>query len=238
MALGLRVSNDEAVNSVALDTNFQIHFMPENLPVEEVRNIQRNFQPWIIGNGLRELDQATSIFADKVYQACILVEFHRKKITQEAIDKIASFENRTNVAGKLQKIAEEFGIDTTFRVHMPSLSKARNALTHNMGIVGERHCTDDGELRLTWMGFELVIGQQVVAGDFEPIQVEAGQTIIVRTIVRSRTIPINTAIELSPHDLHEICLTYWVQAQKIVRKLSEQTEEIRAGATVKNNEAE
>jgi len=164
------------------------------------------------------------------------IEFHKKTITQEAIERIAKFKNQTNVAKKLQTIAEEYGIDTDFRAHMPSMSKARNALTHNMGIVSERHCTHDGELRLTWMGFEMEVGGQVVAGDFEPIQVDAGQLINLRTNVHSRNIPINTTIELSPHDLHEICLTYWVQAQNIVAVLSAQLGEMGIRPTLDDNE--
>jgi hypothetical protein len=59
-SLGLHAAADESVTSVTLDSNFQIFFVPPDLPINQVRDLQRNFRPWIIGNGLRELDQGMS----------------------------------------------------------------------------------------------------------------------------------------------------------------------------------
>jgi hypothetical protein len=109
---------------VVLDTNFAIYFMPQNLSLETVREVQKNFGAWIVGNGLRELDQATSLFADRVFEVRTLAGFHGRQINQAAIDNIANFENRTNVAEKLSVIAQQFGIDSDLRAHMPGLSKA------------------------------------------------------------------------------------------------------------------
>jgi hypothetical protein len=226
MALGVRVTRDETLNSVVLDTNFAIHFMPQNLSLETVREVQKNFGAWIVGNGLRELDQATSLFADRVFEVRTLAGFHGRQINQAAIDNIANFENRTNVAEKLSVIAQQFGIDSDLRAHMPGLSKARNALTHNWGVVGVRHCTHDRELRLSWLGLEMSVGDKVIPVDFEQFRVEQGERLVVRTLVRERTIPINMLIDLSPYDLSEICLTYWSQAQKIIAELGRQIREL------------
>lgn len=215
MALGVRVSNDETVASVALDGNFQIQFMAD-LTVEQVRDVQRNFRVWIVGNGLRELDQAASLFADSVFKGLTLARFHEQRLPQAALDRIEAFKKKTNVADKFASIADEFGIDTNFRVHMPGLSKARNALTHNMGIVGPLHCTYPDELRLSWIGFEFEVGDQVIAADFEPLRLEKDQLVRVGPGPRNRIIPVNRPIELSPHDLNEICLTYWWHAQKLI----------------------
>lgn len=226
MALGVRVSKDETVNSVVLDSTFAIHFMPPDLPVEGVREVQNNFRIWIIGNALRELDQATSIFADRVFESRTLVEFHGKPLSQEALDSIEKFKAETNVAAKLGIIAQRFGIDSDLLVHMRGLSKARNALSHNFGNVGERHTTHEGELRLSWLGFEVAVGERILSEDFEQFRVEKDTPVTFRALVRERTVPLNAPIELSPYDLSEICMTYWVQAQKIISALQDQVREL------------
>jgi hypothetical protein len=232
MALGVRVGNDQTVNSVLLDTNFSIQFMPEDMAVEAIRNVQQDFRVWIVGNGLRELDQYTSIFADRVFEARRFGEFHRRPLTQEAIDEIAAFAGKTSVSEKLKLIAERFGLDTDVRPCMTGLSKARNALTHNMGFVGERHCTHDSELRLSWIGMQFVVGDRVVAGPFDQIHVEKGTQIQFQILPHDRTFPLNSPIVLTPHDLQEIAFTYWTQAQTLVGKLGEQLRDLGIGPIV------
>lgn len=222
MALGLRVAADASVKNVSLDSNYQIQFMPNELPIEKVREIQSSFRVWIIGNALRELDQMTSIFADRLFEARSLVEFNGRPVTQEVLDGIESFKNRTNVAAKLETIAARFGLSSKFQVHMAALSKARNALSHNAGVVGEKHGNQDGELRLSYIGFEMEVGGQVVAGEFEPIHVEKGQLIEIRTVEKCKTFPVGTLIDLSAHELQEICLGYHSLAQDLVKSFSDQ----------------
>lgn len=219
MALGIRMSEDQAVTNVTLDTNHQILFMRADLPIEAVRDVQRNFAKWIVGNGLRELDQAMSIFADRAFEVCTLARFHNDRIDQASIDGIRDFKKRTNVANKLRTIAEDFEIDIPLREHMEGLSKARNALSHNMGIVDAHHTTHDCQLRLSWIGQELVVGDRVVAGTFEPFNIQGGELIQYRIPVRNRIIPMGAPVELTPHELSEICFTYWELARRIIPEI-------------------
>ena len=142
-----------------------------------------------------------------------------RPITQEALDQIDRFKRDTNVTAKLGNIAEAFGADTDLRMHMSGLSKARNALTLNMGFVGPLHCTHPGELQLSWIGPEIEIGGRVAGADFEPVVVEQAQNVLFRFAPRARNIAVGRPIELSPHDLHEICLTYWFQATKLIAEM-------------------
>lgn len=222
MALGLRVSADQTVNNVTLDSNFQVSFMPLELPLEKVREVQKNFATWVIGNGLRELDQFTSIFTDKLYEMRTLVQFHNQEIDQAAIKRIRDFKARTNVANKLQAIADEFAIDEPVRTHMAGLTKARNALTHNMGVVDEHHTTHDGELQVSWIGHEFAVGDRVIAGPFEPFKVEKGEVIKASFPVRKRTFKIGEPIEFSAHELSEICWTYLQVAERTTKAFETQ----------------
>jgi hypothetical protein len=225
MSLGVRVADDQTVASLSLDGNMHIQFMNDPTP-EVIRETQQNFRVWIIGNGLRELDQAASIFADHVFKALTLSAFHGRPLTHEAIDQIDGFPKKTNVADKFKIIADAFGVDTDLRVYLVGMSKARNALTHNMGIVGPLHTTHPGELQLSWIGPEIIVGDRVLRGPhFEHVAVEEAQPVHFRFARRDRTIPIGRAIELSPHDLHEICLTYWFHAQKLMTEMRRVFEE-------------
>jgi hypothetical protein len=219
MALGLRASNDETVTSLELDANFQIMFMPQNLPIAVVREAQQNFATWVVSNGLRELDQSASIFADRVFEIAALVQFNNRQLERAAILRINRFKRHTNVAGKLEIIADEFEVDSDLRQHMTGLSKARNALSHNRGFVDGHHTTHDRVLRLTWIGQEVVAGDRVFAGPFEPFQVEAGEQLQFRTAQRERNIAIGAPVELSAHDLAEICLTYHVLGNQVCKAL-------------------
>lgn len=225
MALGLRVSNDQSVTSVALETNFRVGFMPENLAIEQIREVQQNFGLWTIGNGLREVDQTTSIFADRLFEICTLVSYNGVPVAQAAIDQIHRFFNKTNVSEKLKEMAESHGIDSDMRRHMPGLSKARNALSHNLSIVGPRHLTDENELHLSWMGTAFKAGDRKIAEAFEPFRVEASR-IEFSFPMRVRAIPLGSAIQLSAQDLSEICLTYWVQAEKLTMALNQKLIEL------------
>lgn len=226
MSLGLHASSDETVSDLHLDANFQIQFMPRELPIESVRRTQQDFEHWIIGNGLRELDQFASIFADRVYRARSLVEFNDVPLPGEVVGRIREFEGLTNVAQKFGRLNEQFQINSGLSAHLNGLSNARNALTHNMGIVGRRHCNQANELKITWRGFEIVVGEMVIHGGFEPIQVQEGELITAQYVNRETTFPLGTSIQLSPHDLHEICLTYQFHAQQVIQQLQQQLQQL------------
>jgi hypothetical protein len=171
------------------------------------------------------------LFADKLYEARTYLEFNRREVEKDALLRVKKFHGETSVARKLRLIADEFAIDTPLRVHMAGLSKARNALSHNLGFVGPRHCTEDDRLDLSWMGAEMIVEGRAVGETFEPIQVEAGDQIALKLMVtRRRTFSIGAAIDLSPHDLSEICLTYFVQAQNLIKEFEKQLAERTASS--------
>lgn len=216
VALGLRVTGDDSIRSVRLDNNFHHVFMPDPLPEEDSRRVRENFGKWVVGNGLRELDQFFSVFLDHVYYALVRISAGGP-LNAEATRRLKVNEQDTNLGSKLDRLTEEFGIESAAGVHIATLSQARNALTHNLGRVGGRHLNDGGALKVSWLQMEIVIGDQVIAGAFEPIHVSAGQEIQIRFSVHEKRFLLGQAIELSPTDISNICMMFHTEADRLVK---------------------
>jgi hypothetical protein len=218
MALGLRVAADDTIRSVRLDTNFQIAFMPDPLSAEQSADVRANFAKWVISNALRELEQHFAAYVDAAYPA--LVATKTKGIPlRELLLQQKTMVNDTNLGSKLRRLEVEFGIKSSSLDHIASMSHARNALTHNLGRVATRHCNDGQTLKLTWRGMDMMIGDKAISGSFEPVRAEKGASIGVGFPLRERVFKIGQVVELSPHDLSEICLTFNHQADELHRTL-------------------
>jgi hypothetical protein len=226
MSLGLRAANDLSVETLTLDSNFQIQFLPNPPPANLIRNVQSSFSTWIVGNGIRELDQHASIFADSLYYIRTILNFNGVPLSQTALDRTERFKSRTNVAEKLRIISEEFGISSAHTQYMDGLSRARNALTHNLGVVGPRHINQSNGLKVAWLGMQLIIGDQTITGDFEPIYVEKDTAIKVGFLTVEKIFCLGLPISLTPHDLHGICFTYQMMAQELVKSLEGQMRDL------------
>jgi len=215
MALGLRVAADETVTSVKLDSNFSNVFMPDPLTPEQAKEARANFAHWIITNGLRELEQHFGLFLNEIYSVLLLVE---AQSNQTAFDSISynRMVNDTNLGGKLDRISNEFRLKTDFRDYLDSVAVARNVLGHNLGIVRARDCRGGPHFVLSWRGWDMVVGEHTVSGPFpEPLQVEEATTVTVQIVERRREFGVGQLIEISAHDLSEICMNFFQAAQQI-----------------------
>ena len=94
MALGIRASTDQNVTSIVPDGNFALNFMPLEIPRKEIQEIQGHFQNWVIGNSLRELNQATSIFTDQIFESCLLAAHHKKPIPDDFGKQTIAFKKK------------------------------------------------------------------------------------------------------------------------------------------------
>ncbi|MEP6838979.1 MAG: hypothetical protein ABJA75_13055 [Bradyrhizobium sp.] len=95
MCLGLRSAADTSILDLSLDSRTQVQFFERDVPIEVVREAQSNFRIWIIGNGLRELDQAMSIFCDQLFEVLRLLDFNKKPIPPGLPKEISDFSLRT-----------------------------------------------------------------------------------------------------------------------------------------------
>jgi hypothetical protein len=219
LSLGMRSATDKNVESIALDSNFHIRFLPERIPPDQIAKIQNEFGIWITGNGLRELDQFFSSFLDDIYAACVLAELHGKTAKVGAIKRrLRGMHYDTNLAGKLDRLQKEFGISATHRDLLASLAQARNALAHNFGVVASRHCEGKNTLELKWIGPEVKVGERVLTHDFEEFMTEKEEALTMQFVERRKATPVGSVIVLLPHDLCEICLTFSIQMSELLEK--------------------
>ena len=214
MALGLKVAADNEITSVQLDSNFRLQFMPEPLSVKQSAEVRDHFAKWIVANGLRELDQHFAAYADAIYPAFIVVG-NGGKLPPDVDARAKVMSNDTNLGNKLRRLQNEFELKLSYVTHIASLSYARNAITHNLGRVAFRHCNEGMALKLQWRGMDLLVEGKAFSGAFEPFVVEEGGGVAVRFTDRTRTIQLGEVIDLSPHDLSEICLTFQQQAAEV-----------------------
>ena len=220
MALGLRASDSDRISSFKIDTNFLYQFMDDPVSDAVAIEVRANFSKWIIGNGLRELDQHFSMFLDELYPALLGIS-NGAKVPDDFDSRMKSFTQVTNSSSKLSKLDNQFRIRSSAIQHISSLSRVRNSFTHNLGRVSERHRNSDAGLLISWQGMELTVGTKVIDGKFEPVHVEAGTEVSFGFIDRNKLIEIGNVIELSPQELSEICMTYYFQSKELIGKTIE-----------------
>jgi hypothetical protein len=141
-------------------------------------------------------------------------------LTQEARKRVASFEGETNVAKKLSTLSSEFGVSAEGSKYVPGFSTARNALTHNLGRVGERHLRH-GELKISWKALDFLFNGKVADESDFNVPRPTDTNVSVMPVERSRIFRLNEFVEFSQMGLSEICWNYSAIAQDIVRGAQE-----------------
>lgn len=218
MKLGLRTAEDENISDISLPSAgpFTWHFFPVPTPPEVVRQTRLDFGHWIIGCALKELDQHCSVFCDQIVKALTFARFHGAQLTSEARKRAASFESETNVAKKLSIISSEFGVRAEGSKYMAGFSIARNALTHNLGRVGERHVRN-GELKIAWRAVDMLFNGSVANDSDFNVPRPTDTDISVRLVERTKTFRLNEFVEFNQMELSEICWNYSSISQEIVQ---------------------
>lgn len=218
MTLGLHAAGDKSITDLQLDSNYQLRFLPEKLTLEQIADTQHHFALWITGNGLRELDQFFARALDNLHSTLVVADFYAEHIDLSARRRrLKDMQNDTNLASKLDKLKDQFGITAKHRDSIASLGQARNALTHNLGIVSRRHSFGKDSLDLTWLGFDILIGNKVINRDFEEFRSEKEGDVLHKIVERKKKCLIGKPVELSPLELSEICLTFHIQMDDLIQ---------------------
>jgi hypothetical protein len=82
-----------------------------------------------------------------------------------------------------------------------------------MGIVSGRHVFGSpNQLVVGWRGMDIEVGGTTFSEQSRPIRVERGGAVQVTARDRQKAFDIGETVRFSPHELHEICFTYVLQA--------------------------
>lgn len=224
VGLGLKAIQGGPPKSVALDTRCSILWIKEPLSEEAGLNIASEYETWLVGAGLKELDQHFAIFLDQIWELERATKFHNQ-ILEHDLSTDKKFESETNVAKKLLQVGKALDLENLHSDYFQGYSNARNALSHNAGKVRDRDCTEDGNLVLRWIAPEFVIpiddGLHVIdqrSGLPSP-QIKAETILSFRMREREARFAVGDLLRLSPYDISEICFSYQQMADQICRGL-------------------
>ena len=231
LAVAFQATNDFVPKTLALEQHSSWHFMPEPPPEQLAKDCVAEFKIWTIGNSLKELDLHFSLFLDRVWQHIELASLHGQAVKSD--HTIHSIDAETNAAKKLDRVMTALG-DANFDTSLLySLSRARNCLTHNAGIVIPRYATDGDLLAIKWIGLEVRLqqGENYVVVDLPIREDQTAQNpnqpaeLVVAVVEKRLEFSNGQPIRLSPANLHEICFYYNQLIDKVLIAFSQFVEQ-------------
>jgi hypothetical protein len=175
------------------------------------------FGIWIVSNGLREAIETFDVFLGAVYQAALFVEAWAAGTASRTDDascgKRAAKFSQFGTEKRLTSLDNDFAIAAEYGSDIVSLRKARNCLTHRLGVVGHEDTGAGGQLTLRWHVFELY-GQHPDGSEFVacldslPVKFPEGSPVVLRHGLREHRYFLGERLVLSPAELKEICFAF------------------------------
>lgn len=216
MGLGINAANDENNKNYELSNITSFRFLPENITDLDINHFKEEFTSWITMNGFRELIETFSIFLDRVFDICQLINQTDKKTQDKFYNK--------GIEGKTKMLNELFSINTPYTECISSINKARNCFAHRNGVVSEKDCTN-GCMVLKWMTIEVYAISKTGTTYIlelpikkEGVKLEEESKICVRLIERRECYNISDSIRISPIRLAEICYFIIILKGEVVKE--------------------
>ena len=222
MGFGVNAALDGNFKSYQLSHITHIQLVPENVAEETLRHFKEEFQIWIEAAGLRELTETFAIYLDAVHEICTVMDSVRTKKVLDGIEQKKALFNRKSFREKLGFLAEKFNVRPNHPDFLISLTRARNCLTHRLGVVGVKDLNGGNELLVRWSGIDyFAVTPTGERHDLNAIPeggipLPNGANVMVEFVERSRAFKIGTKVALSTRELAEICWYFNLEAQKIV----------------------
>ena len=211
MGIGINTVLDNERVNYELTKITQIQLMPNDVSLETHKHFKDEFSLWIIGNGLRELIETFKVFLDSLHHNCLLMAFHKGKLSS---DENKSFDKKYPEEGlpdKLIHLKDRFNITPKHPDYLKTINKARNCLTHRRGIVEPVDCNDGDVLKINWLGIDIFIeepnGKRTFIYDMpdEGLLLQQGGIVKLQFIERAKAINRGNIVNFSPRELAEIC---------------------------------
>lgn len=218
MGLGLNAAHREdfldyelsKIPSSIGERRFPIEFFPEALPTERVNYFKAEFARWIQDCCLCDLLEHHALFLDKIHLHALVVYRSLGKLTgNDDPEKLHNKHRHEGIPGKHKTLRERFEIDPTYSSIIDQLYEARNALTHDFGVVLPKRCDANGAFVLGWPKFNFIgIGKE--RGKEIPLAHIIGErtteesTIALRVEQCERTYKAGERIQIRTEDLEEI----------------------------------
>lgn len=202
MRFGHRPPHVSHFEETELPGRMQISVVPEPMQPEAIKEYEKQYVSWILGNGLRDLVEAFANFLDGIYEIGL-------KLAPSTGDerRLRHFKSQS-LRPKVQMLKDQFAIEGSYARHFESFVDARNSLAHGSGVVRARDCNSEMELVITWRGVDAAIpatdGNYYEIDATLPDGVELLKTWPTKWVSREKCWKIGERIQLTPMDLAEI----------------------------------
>lgn len=235
MGLGINAAQDDRFREYELARIAGIELVPPNVESKTIDHFKAEFQLWIIESGFRELLERFALFLDSInHHSLLLATNHNRIFPEDAEDLHRKFEY-AGVAGKLKLLEETFGMSFKHAHYLETLAKARNCLTHRLGIIGEKDCNTGNHFELRWRSFDLLadIPNQdeplcLTLPIKEPVYLRDGATIKMQFVDRTRQFAKGEKFTVSAKDLVEICHFAIIASHDVITAVTDYAKSIGA----------
>jgi hypothetical protein len=213
------VLEQELPRSLNLGGSVQLQLLPDPIPDALAAEIKPAFRDWVVGNALRELDQFLSLMLDEAWDIAQAIKVFSGEHAKDHVWR--RIHRTTNVAEKHRLVLETFGELTQQLADdntcLASLSIARNALAHGLGIVTDERATD-GAVTVKWIALQLqakVGTRTIVLEENVPFEAPEHTDIVMAVVINERRFAVGEHVVFTPGELLEICLFYQMVMDRV-----------------------
>jgi hypothetical protein len=230
LGLGVNAASRAERSDFEIADASHLRLLPEELPPPTLEDAKTEFAIWVASNGLREVIDTFDVFLGKVQAAALSVQAWKAGVASDAdsapYNKCAAAFSRLGTEKRLDSLRKDFAITAEYGPDIVSIRRARNCLTHRLGVVGSEDVGTEDHLTLGWHAFELYgwhpDGSEFVASpDSLPVAFPKGSPVNLRHGLREHRYGLGERIILSPAELKEICFTFRFTVDQVRQSLVE-----------------
>lgn len=227
LGVGTHAAANATADTVVLaDTETNIRLFPSPVPEAVVEEVKTEFRLWIEACAFRELCEVLEVYLTQLYSfASFMRASTDGRIPSGFQLVIPNAFDRRGLTAKLKTLEDDFAISSRYSNFLGTLWDARNCLVHRRGYVGAQDLNDGDRLTIRWIGLTTKFIENgteieyVLRHDVELPDTRAGGQIVAVVDERSRSFPVGERIQLTAHDLAEICWFCLTQSDELIQGL-------------------
>lgn len=199
-------------------TRFPIEFFPSDLPPERVKEFKREFGRWIQDCCLCDLLEHHALLLDRMHLDALVAFKSLSKLTvKDDAEKLHNSFRHLGIPGKHKELGDRFGLVLPDSNAIDQLYEARNALTHDFGVVLPKRNDPDRTIVLTWPTFTIYgvgreSGVETPIADMMGVPTKEETDINLRIGSEQRTFKVGERIEIGLDELEAILLFFKTRA--------------------------
>jgi len=197
----------------------------QNISDSERHEFKGEFANWAIANGLRDLNEYFEVFLDQIYNCALIIESWSIQSAGGEFDnsrnalRVNKFQ-KIGMVEKFKVLEKELSISIKFAEELLSIKRARNCLTHRLGIVDSKDLTDDNCMIISWRilelyGYEPDGSEYIPPQDKFPMKFPENSPVKRRFVIQKKSILLGERIIFYPTELKEICLTHLIAIDQV-----------------------